>query len=411
MAQLTAEKAELKVLGEQLSAKRKGIQEFLDTKKTDAGFKLSPNEYDEYQSKKKEIEALATDYDTKAFVVGNAEALDRMNSVNNDLPQSKGFRDSRSIGELVTESQGFKNFNPRSAGNTSIDLADVSAKTLMTTSAGFSAPNDRTDIVVQSAQRGLTILNLLPVNNTNLTTIKYMQETTATNSAATRAEGAAIAQSALAYTQQSANVTSIAHFIPVTEEQLEDVPMVQGLINDRLGLFLQQKLETQLLSGNGTGTNLTGILNTSGIQTQAKGTDAMPDTFLKAITNVRISGGAGTDTYLSAEASAIIISPIDYQKLALLTDTTGRYIFGDPSKPDDFTIWGIKPTITTAIAAGTSLVGDFRMYAGVWLRKGVTIEVGYNQDDFSKLIRSIRGVMRAGITVYRPGAFCQITGL
>lgn len=414
MINLTAAQAELKVLGDQLAAKRKSAEEFLSSHKTAEGqYKISDTDYDSMTASKKELVDLHRQYEAKAFEIANSGALEDLNRVDNDLPLgNKSFGTlAKSVGETVTSDERFKNFNPRaSSGNVSIEVDGVGMKTLMTESAGFAPPNFRTNIVVMSAQRKLTVLNLLPINETGLTTIKYMVETTATNGAATRAEGAAAAASTLAYTETSVNVVNIAHILPVSEEQLEDVPMVQGLVNDRIGLFLQQKLESKIISGGG-GSDMTGILNTSGIQTQAKGTDPAPDAFLKAITNVRISGGSGTDTYGSAEPSAIIIHPTDYQSLALLTDTLGRYIFGDPSKPDDFTIWGIKPTITSAISQGTSLVGDFLMYSGVWLRKGVTIDMGWNNDDFGKFIRSIRGQLRAGLTVYRPGAFCQVTGL
>ena len=47
-----------------------------------------------------------------------------------------------------------------------------------------------------------------------------------------------------------------------------------------------------MLSGSGTGQNLLGIYNTSGIQTQAKGADTIPDAIRKAITKARTVGHA-----------------------------------------------------------------------------------------------------------------------
>ena len=69
----------------------------------------------------------------------------------------------------------------------------------------------------------------------------------------------------------TALVRTIAHWVPATNRMLADAPQVRGYINTRLLGGLDQKLEDQIINGDGTGENLLGILATPGIQTTAAG--------------------------------------------------------------------------------------------------------------------------------------------
>lgn len=48
---------------------------------------------------------------------------------------------------------------------------------------------------------------------------------------------------------------------------------MRGYINNRMPLFLQLRLDSQIANGNGTAPNLRGLLNVVGVQTQAAGAD------------------------------------------------------------------------------------------------------------------------------------------
>jgi HK97 family phage major capsid protein len=74
-------------------------------------------------------------------------------------------------------------------------------------------------------------------------------------------------------TERSETVRSIGSSIPVTDEQLEDVEGIQSYLDQRLGSAVRQRLDNQILNGDGNAPNLTGILNKAGIQTQAKAAD------------------------------------------------------------------------------------------------------------------------------------------
>ncbi len=282
-----------------------------------------------------------------------------------------------------------------------LDIRPLNAQ--FTTAAGWAPESLRTGRVVESAQRQIEVTDILPSFPTSMAAIVYMEETTFTNAAAERAEAAAYAEAALALTQRSVTVRSIGTSIPVTDEQLADVDGVASYLDQRLGFMVRQRLDSQILVGDGIAPNLTGTLNTAGINTQAKGADPTPDAIYKAIVTVRATG--------RAEPNVVIMHPLDWQDVRLLRTTEGMYIWGSPSAPGPEMIWGLPVVLTTAVTPNTAIVGDYARFAGLHIRAGLEVLTGFVNDDFTKGLVHIRAGIRAAVVHYRPAAFTQVTGI
>lgn len=333
-------------------------------------------------------------------------------------PETKGGRESgaepgdrqgygqpqrKSIGQYFIESQAFKG-RQGSQGPAVTIASDVELKTLMTTAAGWDPEETRTGRVVEFATRPVQVTDLIPQTTTTQSAVKYMEETTFTNAAAETAEAGAYGEAALALTERASLVRKITVYLPVTDEQLEDEPQARGYVDNRLMFMVRQRLDGQLLVGNGTPPNLTGILNTAGIQTQAKGTDAVPDAVYKAMTKVRVGG--------RAMPNATIFHPNDWQDIRLLRTADGIYIWGNPSDAGPERIWGLRVVQSDAITENTGLVGDFANFSELSVRRGVDVQVSNSHADYfinGKL--AIRADMRAAFVVYRPAAFATVTGI
>lgn len=283
------------------------------------------------------------------------------------------------------------------------EFDDIELKTVLSTSAGWAPAVQRTDRLVDYPLAPLDILDFIPTVTITSPQVSYMEETTFTNAAVETAEGAAKPEATLAYTERVVTARKIPVLIPVTDEQLEDVPRMRQIIETRLPMMVRQRLAGQIVNGDGAGVNIRGILNTVGIQTQAKGADPAPDAVLKAMTKVRTVG--------MAEPDAGIFSATDWQNIRLLRTADGIYIWGAPSEAGPQMIWGIRALIVLQLAAGTAVVGAWQMYSELDVKKGMTVESGYVNDDFAKNKETIRAEIRAVPVFYRPPAFCSVTGL
>jgi HK97 family phage major capsid protein len=246
--------------------------------------------------------------------------------------------------------------------------------------------------------------DLIPELRTNQGAIKYMEETVATNGAAAVAEGATKPESALDFEEKIAPVRKIATVLPVTDEMFEDEPMMRDYAESRLRFFMDLRREAQIIGGSGVAPNLTGILTTSGIQVQAKGTDPGPDAVYKAMTLVR------TGAFLQADAT--VWNPADWQEVKLLRTADGIYIWGNPADGGPDRIWGLPAIQTTALTAGTVLVGAFRASSAKFRRSEVTFSVSDQHGDFfitNKLM--LRVEERLAFVVFRPAGFVTVTGM
>ena len=317
-------------------------------------------------------------------------------------------RPVKTLGQAFVESEMY---NAAKAHQNAVSIADVHPRQFVPrpvnaeflTTAGWAPESLRTGRVVLDEQREIEVTDLFPVFPTTMAAIVYMEETTFTNAGAERAESAAYAESALALTQRTQTVRSVGTSLPVTDEQLADVDGVRAYLDSRLGFMVRQRVDSQLLVGNGTAPNLLGTLNVSGINTQALGADSRPDAIYKGIKAARVTG--------RSQPNVVIIHPNDWEPIRLLKTTDGVYIWGSPSEAGPARIWGLPVVETTAVTEGTGITGDYARHAGLHIRAGLDIQTGYVNDDFLDGRQTIRAGLRLAVVHYRPAAFTQITGL
>jgi HK97 family phage major capsid protein len=307
---------------------------------------------------------------------------------------------TKSFGELFVKSDAFR----KKRGNVGPESQlDMSLKTLMTTTAGWLPETTRTGHLVDFATRPIQVIDFIPQTTTRQAAIVYMEETTFTNNAAEVAEAGTYVESALALTEQSSPVRKIATFLPVTDEQLEDVDQAQGYVDNRLRFMLMQRLDGQILVGNGTAPNLRGFNNISGIQTQAKGTDPVPDAFYKAMVNVRVTGRALPNLH--------IIHPLDWQDVKLLRTADGIYIWGNPSDAGPDRLWGLPVAQADSQTQNTGLTLD-TSYTELSTRRGIDVQISNSHSTFFvEGKQAIRADVRVALVVYRPVAISTVTGI
>lgn len=280
---------------------------------------------------------------------------------------------------------------------------------------------DRVPGIVTLGQQQPTVADLFMQAQTDQPTIRFMKETSYTNSAGMVLEGDEKPEASFALEEVSHDVRQAAVWTKVTNQTLEDFPSVRPYLDSRLSLMLRTAIDSQLLNGDGVSPNIAGLLGTSGVQT-AEMTSNTALEFAKAcmnaITKVRTVG--------FFEPDAIVMHPNDYEKLRLALDGNnqfygGGYFQGQYGTPynDPGRLWGLRIVQTTAISEldlatpGASnkgpIVGAFELGGAVFYRNGISIEAtNTNEDDFINNLTTIRVEQRLALAVYRPLAFCRV---
>ena len=318
---------------------------------------------------------------------------------------TKSYEPPKTLRQRIEQNDEYRALKAGRISQATVSLGDVDFKTLITLTNIYPQPDRRPPVDMALEDR--TVADLMNQSDTSGTTVEYFEETTVTNNATTVAEGNTKPESALGWTLRTEPIRKLATWIPATDEVLNDVPQIEGAIRGRLAFMIRRLEEAQLLTGNGVGQNLTGILNRANIQTQAKGTDPNMDAIYKAMQKVRGSAGLGF-----AEPTGVVINPADWTIIKLVRTADGIYLWGNPSDEGPDRIWGKEVRQTTAMTAGTALVGAFRPWAEVIRREAITVTMSTEHSTyFTENKVAILAEERLGLAVFRPSAFCTVTGI
>lgn len=309
---------------------------------------------------------------------------------------------NESLGEQFVKTDEWKSMQTKRAGSARMEL-----KAAIINATGQNQPlvqADRVQGIITNPNRVFTIRDLLPVGRTSSNLIEYTKENVFTNNAGGQYASPAFEnvtkpESGITFTLESEPVRTLAHWIPVSKQVLDDSPMLQSFIEGRLTYGLKLVEEGQLLNGTGTGSQLSGILTTGNHvdYNRAETGDTYIDALRRAITQAALS------EYM---ADTIVINTADWEAIELTKADDGQYIWTNPAIGNAPQIWGKRVVATNSIAAGTFLVGAFAMGAQIWDRQQAAILVSMeNSDNFVKNMVTILAEERLALTVYRPSAF------
>jgi HK97 family phage major capsid protein len=411
-------------LGEVLTAKRTELHDIFEEAGADVDLERvtllqgdTAAKAAQIKARNDELSDLGREFDRLALLdqIGknNTAELGRLGQPKSAFPfPTGGGNGSRTQAEPVQQLRAFLRDHPAlkavregKAQQAQIELPNIDFKTLITLTT--ISPQNQRRSMVDMALEERTIADLMLESNIDRGTVEYYEETTVTNAATTVSEGGTKPESALAWTLRTETARKIGTFIPATSESLDDNAALEGQIRGRLAYMVRRVEEAQLLNGDGNAPNIRGLLNRSGLQTQAKGADPTPDTVYKAMQKIRGASGAGF-----AEPTGVIFHPNDWTDIKLLRTADGIYIWGNPADSAPDRIWGLDVRQTTAMTEGTGLVGAFRPHAEVLRRTGITITISTEHGTFfveNKV--AILAEERLTLAVYRPSAFCTLTGI
>jgi HK97 family phage major capsid protein len=333
------------------------------------------------------------------------QRLEQLETRNRDLEQEVaqrrggGGQPEKSIGQRFAEAEDVRAFAQNGCKGTIRMAFDVkSAITSVRPGGGGLIWSDRETEIVGIPRRMMTIRNLLSVGRTGSNAIDYARQTVRTNNAAPVAEGAQKPESTYSWDQATANVRTIAHFVHVARQAMEDAAQLQTEIDTELRYGLAFVEEQQLLNGDGTGQNLTGLV-TAATAYSAPFTLAgatIIDTLRLALLQASLA---------EYPSDGMVLNPADWARIELLKDGQDRYIIGNPLQPLVPHLWGRPVVDTASMEIDKFLVGAFKMAATIYDRMDPEIVASSeDRDNFIKNMITVRAEERLALAVKRPAA-------
>jgi HK97 family phage major capsid protein len=335
------------------------------------------------------------------------ELTEQITSIEQKLARAKEFDErakaAKSIGQQFVEAEDVKSLLDsdvkRGKAQMLLKATITSATTDTDGAAGAAVEATRLPGVVADPNRRMTIRDLLMPGQMDGSTLEYVQETGFNNNAAPVAEGAAKPQSDIKLALISTTAKVIAHTSKASRQILDDASQLRSYIDGRLRYGLAFKEEQQLLSGDGTGQNLLGIIPqaTAYSAAFAPAAETVIDKLRLAMLQAALA---------EYPATGHVMNPIDWARVELTKDSEGRYIIGNPGGEGPATLWKLPVVETQAIAVDKFLTGAFRLGAQVFDRWQARVELATeNEDDFVKNMVTMLCEERLALAVYRPEAF------
>lgn len=290
--------------------------------------------------------------------------------------------------------------------------ASFEVKADMTVAADFTGeviPADRVAGYKFDPTRSTHIRNLIPQGTTSSDVVRFVKESGYSNGAAATAEGATATQSDFDFTASDANVRKIATYFRISEEMLADTPQLTSYLSARAPEKLLSVEDTQILSGNGSAPNLSGIItdaadfdvSSGGAFYQSVEAANEFDVLIAALNQLALS---------NYDADYIMLHPTDFHKILLLKDSNNSYLKDQVYAGLQPAFMGVPVVVNTAITAGTFLAGNFGVGTQLWVRDNVGIE--FFREDGTNVrdgFVTCRVSERIALTNYLPNAFVNGT--
>lgn len=352
-------------------------------------------------------------------------------------PASKRIVGYAPLGEYITASDQFKRFHdngmplgqiaevrvpsllglkiggryapyvPLTAEQRKMYEAALEAKAVPTVGAGVVEADRAPGFVFDQTTEPdmLTLRDVFTVIPTTSDTVSWVEVTAFTRAAAPTAAGSAKPEGALTLANITATVETIAEWMPVNEQQLQDVIGLGQLIQTELLYNVRREEEEQIIYGSNASNELNGLCGSAtAVPAESAGAQIL-DTIGGARRSVMIDGGM---------PNALLIHPTDWLAVQVLKGSDNHYL-GQVflTAPRALRVWGLQVVESVAMEDRTGeateernlVVGDFARGAQIYEKLGARIDIGWINAQFTANQRTIRAEERVTLAVKRPHFF------
>lgn len=305
----------------------------------------------------------------------------------------KGFADmvldnlkSANIGSLKANRSGSVNFDVKAA-------ATMTSSNYSGGNVGLTAWDSDFARVVRRAPFLRQIVSVRPIGAQGISWAE--QANPDPGAAGMTAEGAAKTMTDFDMVERREVARKITAYTKVSKEALDDIAYLAAEINKELVELIELKLDEQILTGDNTGQNLKGIVTYAPAFSVAGSALALGVDQANNFDVIRAAAwqiaNSGKGKFLP---NYVLVNPVDAARMDMTKLTDGQYVIPPFVSAGGQTIYGLRVIENVGVTAGDFVVGDFGKSV-LGIREEISINIGYENDDFTKNLVTILGEMRA----------------
>lgn len=335
-------------------------------------------------------EISAKDEAIKSILLKQGEAIAEMKLKSDISGKSESL-----IDVIKANEEGLKASTKKGKNHEFVVKADTLRASVVGNPAALDLPG-----IGQLATRKLTVYDIfrkIPVPQGSNGVVRYVDWDAATSvrAAAARAEGGTFPESTAKWATYTLSLQKVGDIIPMSEELMYDAPQFAAELSNFLETNVAIKVDTDLVTGNGTAPNINGLKAQIPNYTAAAAgiTDA---SIYDLIVKVR---EAITTSYGSKYSPNVALMNIaDINKMKLKKDSHNNYVMPPFFNQNGQVVDGISIIECNAFAANTMVLGDSR-YGAIYEEPGVTVETGFATGDFESDMMSLKARKRLNLLI------------
>ncbi|MYM37255.1 phage major capsid protein [Duganella sp. FT94W] len=323
-------------------------------------------------------------------------AIEQKSSAVQDQPDA-----ALSCGAQFVKDAGYAEFQTKtSRGSVGLELKNT------VTNAVAGTFSERRPGVVEGAFRLFTLEELLVAIPTSSNAIDWVRENVFVNNAAEVAEGGALPQSTITFVNETMPVQDVGHLVKISRQLAMDNAAMAAYIDRRMIYGVDLRVENQIIAGNGTSPNLSGLTKAGNFTPHGYTAASLAALGLDPENRFDIIGKMiGDCAAADYPADVIVLNTADWWTLRLSKDKQGRYILGDPGSSVVPMLFGVPVVASNAMAYGKVWVGSLDQAATLHNREGIMVDLSdSDENNFQLRLVSVRATRRVALTVEKPGA-------
>lgn len=225
-------------------------------------------------------------------------------------------------------------------------------------------------------------------------TIRYIDQSTATRSAADIAEGATFPESTVVWTEYSLILQKIGDSIPITEEAVKDTQRLAGEVERFLALNVDLKVNTDLTVGTGVAPKISGLYTLAPTYTAAASgitSASCYDLLVKMRETISLSYNG------KYSPNFAMMNTTEINKMKLRKDSQNNYV-QPPFANGVMEVDGMMIIENNDMAANTCVVGDSR-FGTIYELEGYTLDIAYSGTQFVSDLMTMKARKRLALLI------------